>query len=195
MSPIHWDKDLRKDLSEQSADGAWDKLRIAANNEFAPGVVTVHASREAKYEHVHSPGQDGGTLNYLGWKACDVRMTLTIWTEAHLRDLESLLKFIGPVGSAPPRPIAVEHPALSLLGIKSVFFTRIGALKPGKVKGTMEMDLHASELKPGRRVRGAAKMKPAPGRPNLSQNTTALDDGAAKKAATDRSDPAKGTDP
>lgn len=59
---------------------------------------------------------------------------------------------LGSSSSAPPRdgpnPVDINHPALRIMGIKSIYIASIGVMKEGAAKGSMEVAIRCQENRP-----------------------------------------------
>lgn len=125
----------------------WQQVRI--NGETLPGIATVTGDVGRKVDTAQAPGNDGGTFTHLGYEPAEVEVKLVLATPEHLEAFTRLAPTIRPrKGEKSPKPVNVYHPALELLGIRSLFLMKIGIPEPGSVKGTYEVKLGFAEFIP-----------------------------------------------
>jgi hypothetical protein len=137
--------------------GPWDALRIGDTE--MPGLATVKPKRVARIDSQESPGVDGASQVTLGRKPSEVDVTVRIWTADHLDRLETLMrKILTPASKAPQRPVKLDHPALRLHGITSMFVAEVAGPEPSHTADIFELKLKFVEFLPGKHV-GVMKAK------------------------------------
>lgn len=131
-----WDPGAFADTGEADNRTDWDRVVLAGTE--TPGIAAVKASRRNRLDRKETPGKNGETLTHLGVRSADVQVRIVLLTQG---DLNRWRSQIVPLLIAPPQaektapdPVAIDHPALSVLGIKSVYVEEIGvpqSLGPG----------------------------------------------------------------
>jgi hypothetical protein len=122
----------------------WDEIIFDG---FAmPGLAIVSASIGRKIDTKSASGSDGATLTDKGYEPGKVDIKLVLWTREQLEDYLRVRPRRRP--NEPRRPIAVEHPALELLNIRSIYINELSSPTPGTVKGTREITIKAIEYRP-----------------------------------------------
>lgn len=125
----------------------WDVLQLAGQE--LPGLAKVKASRKYKLDRKDQAGADGGDLTGLGHMPAEVEITLRLWTTSQFNELQSLLpKLMTRPGKGIPSPVDASHPALALLGIKSLYITELSAPMETSTKHVFELTLQATEFLP-----------------------------------------------
>ena len=125
----------------------WDVLGLAGDE--VPGLAKVKATRKYKLDKKDQAGADGGDLTGLGHMPAEVEITLRIWNTDQFNDLQALLpKIMVKPGKGVPSPVDASHPALTLLGIKSLYITEISAPMETSTKQVYELTLQATEFLP-----------------------------------------------
>ncbi len=137
--------------------GPWDVLRVG--NTAMPGLSTVKPKRVTRIDSQESPGVDGASQVPLGRKPSEVDVTVRIWTADHLDRLEVLMRrVLTPASKAPQSPVKIDHPALRLHGIGSMFVAEVDGPTPSQPAGVFELKLKFVEFLPGKNV-GVTKPK------------------------------------
>lgn len=125
----------------------WDTLIVAGKE--IPGLARVRAAREYKVDKKNGAGADGATLTGLGHLPVEATITLKLWQPAQAQELQQLLPLILPKPKkGRPVPVDVSHPALAFLGVRALYFTRVGAPEPTSEKGVYEVELKGTEFLP-----------------------------------------------
>jgi hypothetical protein len=152
---------------------AWDKMTLAGRD--VPGHVVVFGRRAQRHDMPGVPGQNFARLTNLGYDPTEIDITITLWTGGQQADYEDLLLLVQPKPLPPqppvvltqvqitngvpgppqqvtlvrkPQPIDVYHPALAIMGVKSIFIHDVGLLVPGPVFGTKIATWRAAEFAP-----------------------------------------------
>jgi len=126
---------------------AWDTLKVAG--EIMPGVARVDPEREYEVDRKRTAGADGATLTGFGHMPAKVKINLRLWSDEQFQRFKNILPTIFPKPKkGRPVPVDVSHPALSVLGIRSLYFTKISAPRPSSTPGVFEVPLEAVEFLP-----------------------------------------------
>jgi hypothetical protein len=129
----------------QSLPISWDTLQVAGVQ--FPGVAQVDADRAYRCDKKAGAGVDGATLTGFGHEPGEVKVKVRVWTNDHFARLPAVLALLMPLPKKGlPSPVDVYHPALKLLGIHSLYFTKIGAPRATGTKQVYEIDLAATEF-------------------------------------------------
>lgn len=135
--------------NQKAADEAlWSKVKIAGVS--LPGICVLSGAMGNKVDTVPVPGTDGDTMTHLGYDSARVEVTITLWTKAQLALYVKLVReHLRPRKLKPnqePKPVTVEHPALEIFQIRSLYLMEIGIPEPSaKVKGAYESKLTFAE--------------------------------------------------
>jgi hypothetical protein len=126
---------------------AWDTLVVAGVP--LPGAARISSGgRQYETDKKKVVGADGQTLTGLGHVPAQLDIALTIWTGRQFQAMSALIPTLLPLpGKGTPQPLAVYHPSLVELGIRSLYFTFIGVLIH-MGKGKFERHLRATEFLP-----------------------------------------------
>lgn len=143
-----WDTPpLSLDPSEENFS-PWDT--ISFGGQPFPGMARVKSKKSKRVDVKLSKGQSGATYTFVGWKPAEVEVTLTVWTQDQLNQLQNLLPTIlpkpGTLGTN--TPVDIYYPSLALIGIRSVLIFDVEALEPGNPKGSWSMKVKAQEWYP-----------------------------------------------
>jgi hypothetical protein len=128
-----------------------------------PGIVRVSGKG---VEHVidvkKTPGRDGATFTDQGRDLAAFKIVLVLggggqkeWDE--FASARSSLQPLNPTGKLQPQ--RVSHPAINVLGVESLYFTRVGVPVPGGTLGTFEVELEAIEFRTTSKAAGAGTPK------------------------------------
>lgn len=131
----------------------WDTAQLAEQR--VPGVVRV---RTRKHRRAIAPTAIGGQavpIADLGASASMVEFQCRLWTEQHLAQYTVLAKAIQTVGgglsavaSGKASAVQAYHPALTLLGIRHLYVTTVGAPESNSAGGVWTATIEAQEYKP-----------------------------------------------
>jgi hypothetical protein len=115
---------LLDDLSDSA--GPWDSLYLAG--ERVPGIVVPPGGGlERSIDVKKSKGSKGAIVTYNGDDPANIEWDVLIWTPSQWSRFQDMMPLIQPrKPDEYPPPLEAGHPALALVGIKSIFFTRIG---------------------------------------------------------------------
>lgn len=170
-------------LYDLSLGSAWDVCFLAAQR--VPGLVKVSCSTQRKVDAANGPGLDSATLRFQGIDPAEVGLEITVWTAAHISDLELLLATVAPKKSKkPPQPFLIAHPVTDAAGVTAVIVEKIDWYKDGPVPQSKTVTLGCKQwLLP----------KKAPlGVPKLNAPTVAPVQGASAPSKPSGSSGAKG---
>lgn len=151
------DERLRK-LSE------WDSVSVGLPPlppSPLPGLARVRGKGcEHRIDTKKCPGKDGATFTDLGRELAQFTITLVLTAQSEWDDFcaaTATLQALLPTGGLQPLPIS--HPAINAIGIRSVYFTRVGMPHPGSVVGTFEVELECLEFRPPKETAGSGTPK------------------------------------
>lgn len=115
-----------------------------------PGTARVSGKVARKIDVQPIPGDDsGGTQTDLGYEGAKVTVTVRMWTQAHLDAFSTFAdRFRPKKDESKPNPVDVIHPALGVLGIRSLTIESIGLPEPGQTSGVYEASIELLEFIP-----------------------------------------------
>jgi len=126
---------------------SWDTLKVAG--QAFPGLAKVKATRKYKLDQKNTGGADGATLTGLGHMPAEVKVSVRIWEDAHWDALADAIALLIPKPhKGRPAPVDVYHPALKVLGIKSLYFTGVSAPEEAGMPQLYQLELEAVEFLP-----------------------------------------------
>jgi hypothetical protein len=142
----------------------WDTVSVGLGPlppQPLPGLARVHGKGlEHRIDIKKCPGKDGATFTDLGRELAQFTITLVLTSQSEWDSFvkaRATLQALLPTGQLQALPIS--HPALNSLGIRSVYFTRVGVPHPGSVVGTFEVELEALELRAPTKTAGSGTPK------------------------------------
>ena len=156
-----------RDAAGAFAPTEWDQIIV--EGEALPGFAVVRVNGKLKVDPGKAAGKHGGSPTFQGQDPAQVDITLTVLRE----DVPKLLKRIEPLWpkdaerKAAKHPIAVYHPNLAALGVKSIYFTDRSGLDKGPATGSFVMTLKAVEFRLAKK-----NAKPATRKPKSSYGNT-----------------------
>lgn len=168
----------------------WDVVKMGGIKMPGTARVTGKVSRKVDVQPI--PGDEsGGTQTDLGYEGAKINVTVRMWTQAHLDAYEMFASHFRPKkDDKKPAPIDVIHPALGVVGIRSLTVIDVGipepAQQPGMYEATVELIEFISEVKKGK---GEAKTLDASDT-DISSNFTIA---GASKVFADGSTPSPNT--
>jgi hypothetical protein len=124
----------------------WDEISIAQH--ALSCLADVKGKKGRKVETKTSPGKDGASTTHLGYEPGTAEVKLTMWLPEHLVEWEALLPTLLPHKGEPGAPVAVIHPQLAMLGMRSLTLMSIEGPVPGSELDTMEVSLSFQEFTP-----------------------------------------------
>ena len=140
-----WALGARSEAYESNS--AWDVFYV--NGDPLPGIAIVQGARQSRIDERNAAGQDGSILTELGRTSSEIMVRLQIWTQEHLAAWRRIAPQFQPTpGVAPTNLIDVYHPALALIGVKSLLCTDTGVFQPTRVWGIMETQIRFIEFLP-----------------------------------------------
>lgn len=185
-------------VAEELASGQpgeeWNYV-IVSGRRF-PGAVHLNGDRKRRMNQAFAPGMDGAMSTHLGFDPSEMVLTMTLWTDDHLQRYATLVNALQARGlpptprgirgrlaelnlkaqgfntdsNRPPVPVSIVHPALAIMNIRSVYFVRLGILKPKHDCSDVYIaEHHISEWKPFRR---GQILTPSISLINIEQNPT-----------------------
>jgi len=123
----------------------WDIVYLDGKD--LPGVSTCEIEPVRAIETVHEKNTDGNTQKDNGYKGSKVAITVTIWEEAQLKELNAMVPNFHPrKPGGEAAPVTLEHPAALLLGVTGIRVTKIKVPKPSG--GMLVMIISAEEFFP-----------------------------------------------
>jgi hypothetical protein len=86
-------------------DDPWETFKVAEIT--LPGIAKVEGrGRAARIDRKSAPGSNGATLTHNGVEPAEIDVTLLIWTEAQLTELQAAIQKLSPVKVPfPPKPL------------------------------------------------------------------------------------------
>lgn len=124
----------------ETSPDSWDQIAIAGTT--LPGMVIVSGQGIArKIDVKSSPNRDGARIRDRGYDPAKFDVEVIVWTEQQFSDLLPTLEGLQPKRRGGERqPVDVSHPALSMLGIRSMYVEAVGMpqVKGGKLHITIK---------------------------------------------------------
>lgn len=150
-----WDAAPGQSYVQHQRPGPWESVRLAGVD--LPGVCFVRSAKGRKSSRTAGPGDEQEAIVDTGAEASDVGITCVMWTPEHLAGWEDLIEAVELKGGTrgDPKAVDVVHPGLNAAGITSLYVLMVTIPERGRVSGTMEFALQATEFRP--------KAKKAPG--------------------------------
>ncbi len=104
----------------------WDLLWLGGD--LMPGLATVDAEVARKIDIQPVKGSDGATIADEGYIPSPINIALKLWLKAHWLEWQRVLPAIHPrqIGGL-RRPLEIWHPAAEVLGIETIYVTKIGS--------------------------------------------------------------------
>ncbi len=119
----------------ETSPDSWDQIAIAGTT--LPGMVIVSGQGIArKIDVKSSPNRDGARIRDRGYDPARFDIEVIVWTERQFSDLLPILEGLQPKRRGGERqPVDVSHPALAMLGIRSMYVEGVGMpqVKSGKL--------------------------------------------------------------
>lgn len=153
-----WDENEDGYTGQTYPSNEWDTLLIGGYQ--TPGVCEVQASFALAYNKSKPSGSHGARITFTGRDPQEVDVTLYLWTPDQWEAWQGLQKIICGSDRKQPECFDVYHPALAMLGIKSVAVVSRSAPMQGRVKGERSIRLRLVEWSPPP-AKARAKAKPA----------------------------------
>jgi hypothetical protein len=121
----------------------WDRIKIAAD--VLPGMAEVTKGGLAfRIDEKLPVGANGSKPTYQGPKREEIEVTVTVWTDEQLAELDRIVRgIVDHVGEHPEEAaLAFDAPQVRHLGVSLVVVKSIGILKPStKHTNAMEMQI------------------------------------------------------
>lgn len=130
-------------------DLLWDTLIMGGK--VWPGLPTVDVKVTRKIDVQKNEGEDGATLKDVGYQPAEVSITIRMWLREQWEELQRRLAEVHPRRPGGSRqPVDIWHPMAQLLGVRQIYVTEIGELKPGfgPETGSFALSLKALEWFP-----------------------------------------------
>jgi hypothetical protein len=122
---------------------AWEELYL--ENLRLPGLIRINGNGfEQRLKTKKAPGRKGAKITYVGSDPANVDITLTMWTEEHLRAFESFIRQFMP-NKGTSVPLRVNHPALALYNIQALTVLSAGFPVPGGREGLWTVTIKTIE--------------------------------------------------
>lgn len=137
-----------EELIDPGEASAWDTAELGGQR--LPGLVRVEGDIARKINVSSGPGLDGATLTPLGTEPASLTISVLLWTPKQWDRWKAIAPIVTPQRSKrPPQPLALSHPAASLLGVTAVLVEKVSAPKAGSVRGSVEVTITVKQwLKP-----------------------------------------------
>lgn len=134
---------------------AWDTVFVAGV--ALPGLARVSGKGvEHTIDVKKSPGKDGATFTDLGRELAHFSIVLVLQSQEEWDAFETSRSTLQPLNATGKlQALSVAHPVINVLGVRSLYFTRIGVPHPGSVIGTYEVELETLEYKPPKATAGS----------------------------------------
>lgn len=185
---------IAEELAAGQPGEEWNYVIISGKR--FPGAVHLGGERKRRMNNAQAPGIDGAQTTHLGFDPSEMTLTITLWTETHMLTYAKLVNSLQARGvpplprgirgrlaelslkadgfnvenNRPPVPVSIVHPALAIMNIRSVYFVRLGILKPKSERSDIYIaEHHISEWKPMRR---GQIMTPSLSLTNIEQNAS-----------------------
>lgn len=136
-------------VSPHWSDADWDQLTLGST--LLPGIWTLEGSAERRIDVKPRKGQDGATLKDEGYQNAQVTLTGRLVNKEDHVALQKSLQEIHPRRKGSVRdPLAIVHPAVTALGISSVYVTSIALpqLENGVLTQVIEVLEYTPQPKP-----------------------------------------------
>jgi hypothetical protein len=125
----------------------WDICFI--NQQGLPGLARVEGKCHREFDIKKPRGSDSATITSVGQYPGKFDISLRIWTSQQLDNLQSIIPTLKPKRGVKPTAVDVMHPALTLLGIRSLIIVEVGTLNQTGIPGVREMKINCLEFWPG----------------------------------------------
>ena len=127
--------------------GAWDVVDVAGV--VLPGLAKVAGPGvEHAIDIKKSPGKNGATITDLGRSLGKFTITLILWSTSQWDEFKKARGMLQPLSrTGQLQALKVRHPAINVLGIDSLYFTRVGVPRPGSIVGSYEVELECLEFR------------------------------------------------
>ena len=139
---------------------AWDVVDVAGV--ALPGLARVSGPGvEHAIDVKKAPGKNGATITDLGRALAKFTITLVLWSTSQWEEFENVRGMLQPLSrSGSLQALKVRHPAINVLGIDSLYFTRVGVPRPGSKVGTFEVELECLEFRLPKKTSGSGVQTP-----------------------------------
>ena len=137
------------------SDGLWDRLKLGPHH--MPGAWEVTCECERELDVKKSKGQDGAHIKDHGYVPGSVQLRGRFLSKDEWTEMQKLLPELHPRKKGGERhPLAVEHPALSVMGITTVYVFKIHS--PRIVdNGLLELEIECIEWTPPKKAKTSTK--------------------------------------
>lgn len=106
----------------------WDRLTIGST--VMPGVWSIEGSADRRVEVKAKKGEDGAVIKDQGYENAKLTLIGRLTTSEEHEQLQKALKEIHPRRKGAARdPLAIIHPAATLLGVDAVYVTSLAAVQ------------------------------------------------------------------
>lgn len=141
------DKDEFQDFTARST---WDV--VVFNGGTLPGIATVSVTSAMKVDEKKGAGKNGATPTFHGRVPAKFDVSLVIWTDDQLSDLQDQMLTWWPrdADKNQPKPRDIYHPNLAFLGIKSAYPVQVTGLDPGPTSKARTVRIHMQEFRKGK---------------------------------------------
>jgi hypothetical protein len=107
---------------------AWDTLLLGPPGKLEkfPGLVSIKIKGGLEVERKKAKGKTGEKLTIHGLKACELDITLRVWTKAQSAELDRLFPLLEPSDDAKgkvPGPLEISHPTCTNRQVSSIIIT------------------------------------------------------------------------
>lgn len=138
---------------DETKGACWDRLVL--DGEALPGVWSVEGECEFELDKKKSKGKDGASVSNQGYVPAEIVLHGEIHNRKEWSEMQPVLRALHPRKKGGSKnPIKVEHPALAVMGIDTVFMRSI---KPPEISdGKLTLRIGVVEW-----IRPVVKKKPA----------------------------------
>lgn len=146
-----WDPGALEDQLGVGARTPWDYLVLAGFR--TPGIATIRATKRARLDKKETAGTDGQTVTHLGMRCSEVTVRLRLLTQGDLDAWAAIVPAIQPrPGKTRPDPVSVSHPALDIMGVKSLYVEELGVPEVPVPGGPVEVTIRFVEFLPPKKT-------------------------------------------
>lgn len=126
----------------------WDTIFFGGQR--FPGIARVKSKKHKRVDVKKKKGESAATMTFVGYGPAEIDVTLLIWTQTHLNDLQQLMPMLLPKPVRPGvatnfSPIDVSFPSLVLMNIRSLIVVAVDALEPASPRGAYSMKISCLE--------------------------------------------------
>ena len=154
------DSTTGKSIPYPEDDGAlWDRVKLGPY--VLPGTWTVGGAVDRRIDVKKAKGADGARFRDQGYIPAPITLTGTLIGASDWNEMVQALKVLTPrKRGVSLDPLAVEHPAFTMLGITNVLVKKVGA--PQLDGGRIRISIDVLEWTPAPKKKKAKTFAPVP---------------------------------